>query len=63
MVYLPRRVHVPISSILWPQSTNVGTAFYLYRDYFEAKVYTIWVHGPLGYLQLAEVGYIRKTTL
>ena len=21
---------------------------YLYRDYFEAKVYTIWVHGPLG---------------
>ena len=21
---------------------------YLYRDYFKAKVYTIWVHGPLG---------------
>ena len=21
---------------------------YLYRDYFEVKVYTIWVHGPLG---------------
>ena len=21
---------------------------YLYRDYFNAKVYTIWVHGPLG---------------
>ena len=20
---------------------------YLYRDYFKAKVYTIWVHGPL----------------
>ena len=24
---------------------------YLYRDYFKAKVYTIWVHGPLGYLK------------
>ena len=21
---------------------------YLYRDYFKAKVYTIWVHGPSG---------------
>ena len=21
---------------------------YLYRDYFKAKVYTIWVHGLLG---------------
>ena len=21
---------------------------YLDRDYFKAKVYTIWVHGPLG---------------
>ena len=21
---------------------------YLYREYFKAKVYTIWVHGPLG---------------
>ena len=21
---------------------------YLYRDYIKAKVYTIWVHGPLG---------------
>ena len=21
---------------------------YLYRDYFKAKVYSIWVHGPLG---------------
>ena len=20
---------------------------YLYREYFKAKVYTIWVHGPL----------------
>ena len=23
---------------------------YLYREYFKAKVYTIWVHGPLGRL-------------
>ena len=23
---------------------------YLYRDYFKAQVYTIWVHGPLGAL-------------
>ena len=22
---------------------------HLYRDYFKAKVYTVWVHGPLGY--------------
>ena len=22
---------------------------YLYRDYFKANVYTIWVHEPLGY--------------
>ena len=21
---------------------------YLFRDYFKAKVYTIWAHGPLG---------------
>ena len=21
---------------------------YPYRDYFKAKVYTIWVHGPSG---------------
>ena len=21
---------------------------YLYREYFKANVYTIWVHGPLG---------------
>ena len=21
---------------------------YLYKDYFKAKVYTIWVHGPVG---------------
>ena len=21
---------------------------YLYREYFKAKVYTVWVHGPLG---------------
>ena len=21
---------------------------YLYRDYFKANVYTVWVHGPLG---------------
>ena len=21
---------------------------YIYRDYCKAKVYTIWVHGPLG---------------
>ena len=21
---------------------------YLYRDYTKAKVYNIWVHGPLG---------------
>ena len=21
---------------------------YLYRDYFEAKVYAFWVHGPFG---------------
>ena len=23
---------------------------YLYTEYFKAKVYTIWLHGPLGYL-------------
>ena len=23
---------------------------YLYRDYFKAKVYTIWAHGPLEYI-------------
>ena len=22
---------------------------YLYREYFKAKVCTIWVHGPLGF--------------
>ena len=22
---------------------------YLYSEYVKAKVYTIWVHGPLGY--------------
>ena len=22
---------------------------YLYREYFTAKVYTVWVHGPLGF--------------
>ena len=22
---------------------------YLYRDYFKAKVYPIWVHGPVGF--------------
>ena len=21
---------------------------YIYMDYFEAKVYAVWVHGPLG---------------
>ena len=21
---------------------------YLYRDYFKAKVHSIWVHGPVG---------------
>ena len=25
---------------------------YLCRDYIKAKVYTIWVHGPLGYVSL-----------
>ena len=23
---------------------------YLYSDYFKDKVYTIWVHGPLGFV-------------
>ena len=23
---------------------------YLYGEYFKANVYTIWVHGPLGYV-------------
>ena len=27
--------------MLWPPT-------YLYRDYFKAKVYTTWAHGPLG---------------
>ena len=26
---------------------EVGAPKYLYRDYFKANVYTIWVHGPL----------------
>ena len=22
---------------------------YLYRDYFKAELYTVWVHGPVGF--------------
>ena len=36
------RVHVPKQYILWL------APMYLYREYFQAKVYTIWAHAPLG---------------
>ena len=37
---------------------------YLYRDYFKANVYTIWVHGPLGVLHCLESGvYCRVLAL
>ena len=35
---------------------------YLYREYFKAKVYTIWVHGPLG-LGLASIDILRTLRL
>ena len=28
----------------------------LYREYFKAKVYTIWVHGPLGKVHAGLLG-------
>ena len=28
------------------QIVDTSAPKYLYRDYFKAKVYTIWVHGP-----------------
>ena len=32
---------------MYPNSIYFGPKN-LYRDYFKAKVYAIWVHGPLG---------------
>ena len=33
---------------------------YLYREYFKANVYTIWVHGPsgvhVGFMELSKAG-------
>ena len=29
---------------------------YLYRDYFKAKVYTVWAHGPLGIMRFSTMG-------
>ena len=39
---------------------------YPYREYFKAKVYTIWAHGPLGkvlslHLDWGDTGF-RSTT-
>ena len=36
---------------------------YLYRDYFKDKVYTIWVHGPLGTGSSAVFGSRAKESL
>ena len=33
---------------MYPNSIYTLALKYLYRDYIKAKVYTIWVHGPLG---------------
>ena len=33
---------------MYPNSIYFGPKV-LYRDYFKAKVYAIWVHGPLGF--------------
>ena len=33
----------PCTQIVYTLALN-----YLHRDYIKAKVYTIWVHGPLG---------------
>ena len=39
-----QRARYPNSiSLLWPQSTSIRTALK-----FKVKVYTFWVHGPLG---------------
>ena len=36
---------------------------YLYRDYFKANVYTVWVHGPSGQIgKDAEVEIVAPTT-
>ena len=32
---------------------------YLNRDYIEAIVYTIWVHGPLAYVRCRVGGLVR----
>ena len=40
-------------SMLHPRTRQIVDTLalkYLSRDYFKAKVYTIWVHGPLGIL-------------
>ena len=34
----------PCSQIL-----NTLGPMYLHSEYFKAKIYTIWVHGPLGF--------------
>ena len=39
---------------------------YLDREYFKAKVYTIWVHGPFGlcsHTQRAQYPLIREYSL
>ena len=33
---------------MYPNSTYALAPKYLYREDFKAKVYTIWVRGPLG---------------
>ena len=34
---------------MYPNSIYFGPKVPIYRDDFEAKGYTIWVHGPLGH--------------
>ena len=44
-IRVPHFRKLPCTQIVY---TLAPKHWYLYRDYFKAKVYTIWVHGTLG---------------
>ena len=54
--------------ILYPKGPCTQMAYtlapmYLYREYFKAKVYTIWVHGPLGVARNRKEGRVSGRAL
>ena len=55
----PNNLYIYIIYIYITYNIYILDPKYLYREYFKAKVYTIWIHGPWGFLPQNPLEVVR----